>query len=49
MPTMITPVDISAGTLNTWATIDVTAHVGSDAGDIAGIILNYRRTILFEH
>ena len=38
MPKFIDPVNISP-TAGSWQTVDVTAHLGGDAGDVSGVIL----------
>lgn len=39
MPKSITPTEISHATDTTWTDVDVTSHVGDDAGSVAGVIL----------
>lgn len=42
MPKMISPVDVTPGTENAWVDVDVSAHVGADAGNLAGVILQVK-------
>lgn len=40
----ITPVEVTPGSTG-WTDVDVTAHVGADAGNIAGVILQIHATL----
>ena len=42
MPKFITPTDITHSTDATWTDVDVSAYVGSDAGNVAGVLLQIR-------
>ena len=40
--TPVSRVDIATGSDESWSDVDVTAHVGGDAGDVAGVLVEIR-------
>ena len=51
MPTFITKVDVSPTYVAdaTWEDVDVTSHVGADAGSVAGVLLQIENTLGTEY